>query len=177
MRGFTSCNGKETNRGRGGLPRDFRGRHCRILNGNAIVNAWIYWVVAGLGLLSLEALLPGVFMVWLGLAACGAGVLTLLFDLDFDTAVIAFAVCTVISLVIGLRMRRTGLAVRTEGEGLVGRRATALVFQGRDGRVRLGDSDWPARVPANTKPPDPGTRMRVSKVDGAVLIVRPDARS
>jgi membrane protein implicated in regulation of membrane protease activity len=137
-------------------------------------NDWIYWIVVGLGLLSLEALLPGVFMIWLGLAACTAGVLTLLFDLEFDSEVTTFAICTVIFLVIGLRMRRTGLVVRTEQEGLVGRRATALVFQGRDGRVRLGDSDWPARVPPDTQPPDPGTRMRVAKVDGTVLIVRPD---
>jgi membrane protein implicated in regulation of membrane protease activity len=146
-----------------------------IVSGSVDVNDWIYWIVAGLGLLSLEALLPGVFMMWLGLAACGAGVLALLLDLDFDTEVVVFAVCTVISLVIGLRMRRPGLVVHTEREGLVGRRATALVFRGRDGRVRLGESDWPARVPADTQPPDPGTRMRVSKVDGVVLIVRPDS--
>ncbi len=139
------------------------------------MNDWIFWVVAGLGLLSLEALLPGAFMMWLGLAACGAGLATLVVDLDFDSQVVAFGVFTVISLVIGLRMRRTERTVRTEHQGLVGRPATALVFQGRDGRVRLGDSDWPARVPADIQPPDPGTRLRVARVDGVVLIVRPDS--
>jgi membrane protein implicated in regulation of membrane protease activity len=139
------------------------------------VNDWTVWVAVGLGLLSLEVLLPGVFMMWLGLAACGAGLLTLLFGLDFDSQVIAFGACVVISLAIGLRSRRSDHIVRTERAGLIGRPATALVFQGRDGRVRLGDSDWPARVPPDIQPPDPGTRLRVSQVEGMVLIVRPDS--
>jgi membrane protein implicated in regulation of membrane protease activity len=135
---------------------------------------WIIWVATGLGLLILEMLLPGVFMMWLGLAACGAGVLTLVFDFTFAEQVVAFGVLTALTLSIGLRLRRPRQIVHTESEGLIGRPATALVFQGRDGRVRLGDTDWPARVPSDTQPPDPGTRLRVAKVDGTVLIVRPD---
>ena len=135
---------------------------------------WIIWVVAGLGLLIAEVLLPGVFMMWLGLAACGAGLLTLLFQFDFARQVIAFGVLAVIALGFGLRLRRPRQVVHTEREGLIGRPATALVFQGRDGRVRLGDSDWPARVPPDIAPPDPGARLRVARVDGTTLIVRPD---
>jgi membrane protein implicated in regulation of membrane protease activity len=33
------------------------------------VTDWIIWIAGGLGLLILEMLLPGVFMMWLGLAA------------------------------------------------------------------------------------------------------------
>jgi len=40
--------------------------------------------------------------------------------------------------------------------------------------VRLGDTDWPARVPPEIAPPDPGARLRVAQVDGTILIVRPD---
>ena len=135
---------------------------------------WIIWVAAGLGLLILEMLLPGVFMMWLGLAACGAGLLTLVFDFGFAAQVVSFGILTALTLSIGLRMRRPRQIIHTETEGLIGRPATALVFQGRDGRVRLGDTDWPARVPSDIQPPDPGTRLRVAKVDGTTLIVRPD---
>jgi membrane protein implicated in regulation of membrane protease activity len=135
---------------------------------------WIIWVAAGLGLLILEMLLPGVFMMWLGLAACGAGLLTLAFDFNFAAQVVSFGVLTAITLSIGLRVRRPRQMMHTEREGLIGRPATALVFQGRDGRVRLGDTDWPARVPHGVLPPDPGTRLRVEQIDGTTLIVRPD---
>ena len=135
---------------------------------------WIIWVAAGLGLLILEMLLPGVFMMWLGLAASGTGLLTLAFGFGFSGQVVSFGVLAAISLTIGLRVRRPGPVMRTERDGLIGRPATALVFQGRDGRVRLGDTDWPARVPPDTAPPDPGARLRVAQVDGTILIVRPD---
>ncbi|MSP01538.1 MAG: NfeD family protein [Acetobacteraceae bacterium] len=136
---------------------------------------WIVWVAVGLGLLIMEMLLPGVFMMWLGLAAIGAGLLTFGFGFQFAAQVISFGILTVISLAIGLRLRRPLLEVmHTEKDGLVGRRATALVFEGRDGRVRLGDTDWAARVPPDLDPPDPGARMKVERVDGTTLIVRPD---
>jgi membrane protein implicated in regulation of membrane protease activity len=135
---------------------------------------WIIWVAAGLGLLILEILLPGVFMMWLGVAACGAGLLTLAFGFGFSGQVVSFGVLAAITLTIGLRVRHPAGIMRTERDGLIGRPATALVFQGRDGRVRLGDTDWQARVPPEIAPPDPGARLRVAQVDGTILIVRPD---
>lgn len=138
------------------------------------MTGWIIWLAAGLGLLILEMLLPGVFMMWLGIAACGAGLLTFAFQFGFEAQVVSFGVLAAISLTVGLRLRRPRQVVHTEREGLIGRPATALVFQGRDGRVRLGDSDWPARVSKDVAPPDPGARLRVAQVDGTILIVRPD---
>jgi membrane protein implicated in regulation of membrane protease activity len=135
---------------------------------------WIIWVAAGLCLLTMEMLLPGVFMMWLGLAACGTGLLTLAFGFGFSGQVVSFGVLAAITLTIGLRVRRPATIMHTERAGLVGRPATALVFHGRDGRVRLGDTDWPARVPPEISPPDPGARLRVAQVDGTTLIVRPD---
>jgi membrane protein implicated in regulation of membrane protease activity len=138
------------------------------------VTSWIVWIAVGLGLLILEMLLPGVFMMWLGLAACGTGLLTLAFHFGFEAEVSSFGALAAITLVVGLRVRRPHQVVRTESEGLVGRPATALVFRGRDGRVRMGDSDSAARVPPDIAPPDPGARLRVARVDGTILIVRPD---
>ena len=144
--------------------------------GHAGMSDWIIWVAAGLGLLILEVLLPGVFLMWLGLAACGAGLLTLLLGFDFAAQVLAFGVLTVIALGVGLRLRptRRQQVLHTERDGLVGRPATALVFQGRDGRVRVGDTDWAARLPPGIEPPDPGSRLKVQRVDGTILIVGPE---
>jgi hypothetical protein len=138
------------------------------------VSAWIIWLVAGLALLLLEVLAPGVFMMWLGLAACGTGLIVLASDIGFELQVVTCGVLAAISLTVGLRLRSAPARLNTQQAGLAGRAAIALSFAGREGRVRLGDSDWAARVPADVPEPAVGARLRVEGVDGTVLIVRPE---
>jgi inner membrane protein len=138
------------------------------------MNAWIIWLVAGLALLMIEILAPGAFMMWLGLAACGTGLVMLATGVGFELQVVTFGVLAAISLGVGLRIRRRPVRLNTQQAGLAGRSATALAFQGREGRVRVGDSDWAARVPPDVAEPTTGARLRVEGVDGTVLIVRPE---
>jgi inner membrane protein len=136
---------------------------------------WIIWLIAGLILLAIEIHAPGAFMMWLGLAACGTGLVVLVTGMGFELQVITCAVLAAISLSIGLRLRRRAFSgLNTQQSGLAGRTATVLAFQGREGRVRVGDSDWAARVPADVPEPASGSRLRVVGVDGTVLIVRPE---
>ena len=135
---------------------------------------WILWLGAGLILLLVEILAPGFFMMWVGLAACGTGLIALALPMGFDLQVVAFGVLAAASLLLGLRLRRQPGRLNTQTSGLAGRTAVALQFQGREGRVRLGDSDWAARVPGDLPEPASGTRLRVEGVDGTVLIVRPE---
>ena len=136
---------------------------------------WIIWMVAGLALLGAEMLLPGVFLMWLGLAACGTALVVLATGCRFELQVVSFAALAAISLMIGLRLRHHPTRLNTQQAGLAGRSAVALAFRGREGRVRVGDSDLAARVPPDVSPPEPGVRLRVEGVDGTVLIVRPEA--
>jgi inner membrane protein len=138
------------------------------------MSGWIIWLVAGLALLMIEILAPGAFMMWLGLAACGTGLVILATDIGFEFQVVTFGVLAAISLAVGLSIRRRPVRLNTQQAGLAGRSAIALAFQGREGRVRVGDSDWAARVPADVAEPSAGARLRVEDVDGTVLIVRPE---
>jgi inner membrane protein len=140
----------------------------------AALHDWTIWLLAGLGLLIAEMLLPGVFLMWIGLACLGVGLAALAFPLGFDTQVVIFMVVAAITLTIGLRLRRRPPRMKIETAGLVGRSAEARSFHGREGRVRVGDSDWPARLPAGTAEPEVGARLRVEAVEGTVLIVRPE---
>jgi inner membrane protein len=136
---------------------------------------WIIWVAGGLALLMLEIHAPGAFMMWLGLAACGTGLVVLASGIGFELQVVTFGVLAAIALGVGLRYRRHRPGrLNTQQAGLAGRSATALLFQGREGRVRIGDSDWAARVPPDVPEPAAGARLRVEGVDGTVLIVRPE---
>lgn len=135
---------------------------------------WVTWMVAGLALLGIEIIAPGAFMMWLGLAACGTALVVLATGIGFEWQVVTCGVFAAISLAIGLRLRSKPTRLNTQQAGLAGRTCTALTFQGREGRVRVGDSDWAARVPADVAEPPKGTRLRVEGVDGTVLIVRPE---
>jgi membrane protein implicated in regulation of membrane protease activity len=122
----------------------------------------------------LEIHAPGAFMMWLGLAACGTGLVVLLTGIGFELQVVTCGVLAAISLAVGLRVRQRPGRLNTQQAGLAGRTAIALMFQGREGRVRVGDSDWAARVPPDVAEPVLGMRLRVEGVDGTVLIVRPE---
>jgi hypothetical protein len=136
---------------------------------------WLIWLIAGLVLLAIEVHAPGAFMMWLGLAACGTGLAVLASGMGFELQVVTCAILAAISLAVGLRLRRRPSSqLNTQQSGLAGRSATALAFHGREGRVRVGDSDWAARVPPDIPEPASGSRLRVVGVDGTVLIVRPE---
>ena len=53
------------------------------------------WLVAGLVLAGLEMVLPGAFLLWIGLAALGAGGATLLFGLGWHAQLGLFAALAV----------------------------------------------------------------------------------
>jgi membrane protein implicated in regulation of membrane protease activity len=137
------------------------------------MSAWIVWLLVGLGLLIAETVLPGAFLMWLGLAACGTGLATLAIGLRFELEVILFGILAAVALSAGLRLRRHRAPLNTQQAGLVGRTATALAFQGREGRVRVGDSDWAARLAPDAETPALGAVLLVDDVQGTVLIVRP----
>jgi len=112
---------------------------------------WSWWVL-GLVLLGAEILLPGVFLIWIGLAAIIVGALSLLFWTDpfwmWQTQILVFAVLSVIAAVLGRRMMaRSGKSdeplLNQRGESLVGRTATLSepISEGR-GRIRIDDTLW-----------------------------------
>jgi len=133
----------------------------------------LIWLAAGLVLLVLETVAPGVFMMWLGLAALGTGLLVLLADPAFAWQAVAFAVLAALAIGVALLLRRRSApqVLNTAESGLVGRTARLLTVHGRDGRVRVGDSDWSARLLDDVAWPEPGTMLRVAGVDGTILLV------
>ena len=50
----------------------------------------LIWILVGLLLLGAETLLPGVFLLWVGLAAIGAGIMLLLVTPPFWVTVTVF---------------------------------------------------------------------------------------
>jgi membrane protein implicated in regulation of membrane protease activity len=138
----------------------------------------LLWLIVGVVLMALEALAPGAFMVWIGLAAIGAGLATILAQLDFSAEVVVFAVLALAAIAAALRLRRRRrgpATLNSPASGLVGRTAHALSVEGQEGRVRMGDSDWQARLAAGAAWPERTAPLEVVGVEGCVLVVRPRA--
>ena len=134
----------------------------------------LIWLVAGLALIGLEVAAPGAFMVWIGLAAVGTGLLRTAVGFGFEVQVVVFAALAALALGIGLRLRRRRRrpTLNVQEAGLIGRSAVALSFRGREGRVRVGDSDWAAELADGEPTPEVGAMLRVAAVHGTVVQVR-----
>ena len=139
-------------------------------------NAHWVWLTLGLVLAGLEMLVPGVYLIWLALAAIITGVLTYTLDLSMPAQVIDFVF---LSLIVAFSARRflrdrpiesSDPLMNRRGARMVGQ--TALVVQAIEhgsGRVKLGDSEWIARGPNVAA----GERVRISGSEGAILLVEP----
>ncbi|MDX8457413.1 NfeD family protein [Mesorhizobium humile] len=126
------------------------------------------WMVLGFVLLVMEIVAPGVFMLWIGIAALIVGAVSLaIWDAAFWTwqiQVLAFLVLSLISAFVGKKLMagRHGDVdqplLNRRGAQMVGKLATLAepIKNGR-GRIKLGDTLW--RVSGPDLPA--GTQVRV----------------
>lgn len=141
----------------------------------AAFDPWGWFVLGGV-LLVAEILLPGAFLLWLGLAGLATGALALLVAVGWQIQVLAFAVLAVVSVLIGRRISPApGAAsdrpfLNRRADSQVGRVfiLDAPIVEG-SGRVRIDDSVW--RIEGPDLPA--GAKVIVLKADGAVLVVGP----
>lgn len=139
---------------------------------------WL-WMIGGVLLLAAEILLPGVFMVWIGIAAIVTGLFALMFGVGLAGQLGLFALYSVLAVLVGRRFYAVqGTAgsdhrLNEPAARLVGRRVMVVQEVDEDsGRVRVGDSEWSARG----GPAQPGERVRITGVEGNCLIVEAERR-
>lgn len=132
------------------------------------------WIVAGLLGCAAEMAAPGVFLLPIGLAACGTGFAAGWLGLAGGEQAGLFVALTGV-LVAGVwRVLGRGPrvdAVNAPSAGLMGRTCRALGFEGGEGRVALGDGTWAART-ADGATPAAGAVLEVVALEGTVLVVR-----
>ncbi|MCP5387542.1 MAG: NfeD family protein [Novosphingobium sp.] len=133
-----------------------------------------FWLALGLVLAIGEMTIPGVFLIWLAGAAIVTGLAAWVLPIGVPVQVVLFVALALVSVFAGKRyladnpIEPADPKMNDRGARAVGE--TVLVtsaIDGGTGRVRLGDSEWLAKGPDA----EPGTRMRVSGHDGAVLLV------
>jgi membrane protein implicated in regulation of membrane protease activity len=146
------------------------------MDGLETFDAYWVWISIGLVLAALEMLVPGVYLIWLAIAAVITGALTFGLGLSLPVQVIVFVSLALISAFSAKRFLRdspiesSDPLMNRRGSRLVGESAVVTqAFDGGSGRVKHGDSEWLARGPDLAV----GTRVRITGSDGAVLVVEP----
>jgi len=137
----------------------------------------LIWILFGLAALGGEMMLPGAYLLWAGVAAIGTGLVLLFVAPGFAIATAIFLLLLAAGVATSLwlrRHRRPAQRVNAPEAGLAGRKGVVLDSEGPGLRIRLGDSDWAARLPRGVETPEPGSVVRVEAVDGTTLVVRPD---
>lgn len=138
-------------------------------------NAGALWLAAAVGLGLAELAVPGIFLIFLAIAAAITGVATLaLPDLPLAAQLASFAAWTTVAVLVGKRWY-VDYPVETTDPLLNDRAARMIgsvvivedaIVRGV-GRVRVGDGAWLAYGPdAET-----GARVRIVGHDGAALQV------
>ena len=135
---------------------------------------WVWWVIAGI-LLILELALPGVFFIWLAIAAAVTGLAGMSLDMPWQTELLVFAALSVASVIVGriVYRGRGGEPVdnpflHRRQHGYIGRsfKLDEPIVNGR-GKLIIDDTIWEIEGPDA----DSGTMVRIASVDGMQLFV------
>lgn len=138
-------------------------------------DSYWFWLILAVILGTAELLLPGVFLVWVAIAAAITGLVTFLADPPFAAQLGIFAATAIAATLGGRRWYSTNpipsadpllndRAARLVGETV---ELTRAIVNGQ-GRARVGDSEW------NVRGPDApvGACMRiVGQEDGALVVL------
>ena len=137
------------------------------------------WAIAGLAPCMLETMAPGVFMLWVGLAAFANALLLLAaIPLSVEWLLMTFCGFTIVSVLIGRRIY--GARDVSDDAPFLNRRAEALVgrqtqlqaaIENGVGMARIDDTVW--RVAGPDLPE--GTRVKIvgMTADGTMLRIEP----
>lgn len=135
---------------------------------------WI-WLIAAVLLAGAELFLPGVFLIFLAIAAILSGV-TAVLGLPFLAQLALFPLFALGSVYVGKRwynrnpVRSSDPMLNDRLSRYVGETVTVVTaIEGGSGRVKVGDGIWTAKGPDAPA----GTRVRVIGAEGTCLRVEP----
>lgn len=133
-----------------------------------------WWLVAGVLLCAAEAVAPGMFLLWIGLAAIATGLVLSVVSLSLPWALLLFGVLAIVSLLLGRKFYGSRDSagdqpfLNRRAEGLVGRSfiLSDPIRQG-EGRIRVNDAQWVVRGPDMPA----GTKIKVIGVEDAMVLL------
>ena len=138
------------------------------------VESHYVWFVLAAILALTELAVPGVFLIWIAIAAAVTGAAAAFLPLNLAGELTLFGIASASTVFLGRRWYLTHEV--TSQDPLLNNKAARLIGMKVDviqpitatsGRVKVGDSEWPARGPAL----QPGDVARIVDVAAGVLVL------
>jgi len=140
------------------------------------LGGWTWWILAGL-LLIAELTSPGIYFLWLGIAAAATGAIVFFVDISWQVQIALWAVLSVVFVILSKSWMKNRNQVESDQPNLNRR---MLNYVGRSfvldepivngqGRVRIEDTLWLVSGPDAPK----GAWVRLARADGLRFIVEP----
>jgi inner membrane protein len=144
-----------------------------------IFDATWAWMIIGAIFVGLELVVPGIFLLWVGLGAIAVGLLlTLLPDLTLPWQLTLFAVAMLASIRIGFVVQRRSYAgpsdthLNQELVSMLGQRYVAITdFDAGRGDIRVGDASYGVCGENDIRT---GDMVEVVRIENGRLRVRKD---
>jgi inner membrane protein len=134
------------------------------------------WLIGGVAIAIAELAVPGMFLIWIGVAAMLTGLATMAFGLPLPAQLGLFAALAVLAVYLSRHvLDRVPIIsddplLNERTARLIGRIVTVVEPIDRgEGRVRVGDGVWTATGPDLPA----GTRVEIVRAIGARLVVEP----
>ncbi len=138
------------------------------------IDPWLGWMILAVLLGLGELAVPGVFLVWIALAAAATGAVAFVLPLPLAAQIVLFALLCLAAVYGGRRWYSANPVASTDpllndrAARLIGRDVTVVeAISGGEGRVRVDDGTWSANGPDAPV----GARMTVLNASGATLTV------
>ena len=132
----------------------------------------IFWLLAAIGFVVLEAMTLNLVSIWFAVGSAAA-LLSCLVTGSFRVQAVVFIAVSTLCLLALKPLRKPPTA--TNGDRALGREAVVLTSVSAEatGRVRLDGVDWNARCATPGDTIAPGQSCRVAEIHSTLLIVEP----
>ncbi len=133
-----------------------------------------WWVGAGALLGILEILLPGIFLIWIAVAAWATAIIVALAPMTLAWQLVIFVLLAFITVFLGRQyyarnpVESADPHLNIRAARLIGQTVTVeSAIENGKGRVRVGDGVWNATGPDAPS----GAKVRITAADGTLLTV------
>jgi inner membrane protein len=141
---------------------------------SAIQPEWIWFILAALLAIGEIIIVPGVFLIFIAMAAAATGVILLFTDIALPMQLFLFGIFAIIAVYLGRfiyskqKHESPDPLLNDREARMAGQMAVVIAATSASGgRVRVGDSEWPARGPEF----EVGTPVRITHVAGGQVHV------
>jgi membrane protein implicated in regulation of membrane protease activity len=136
---------------------------------------WWHWWIAAAALAAFETFMPGAVAIWFAAAAVVVGALLLVVPMPWQLQLVLFGALGLVAIFLWRKYQSADSqlsdqpALNQRGVHYIGQEFTLVEpLLGGSGKIQVGDTVW--LVHGGDAPV--GSRVRVTGVDGAVLVVQ-----